>query len=421
MQSTTRIGVIAIMILLLVLPLLSACNGGNGTKTPTSTTTTPTPTPTEKVTVTIGNHTDKTGVASNAMQYVDLALADTIEYYNENNLIPGVEVELVEYDGQADPSRDITGYEWLKQRGADLMTAWFPAVATTLRSYIDADEIVLFGTIARKEILYPPGYLFITSALLEDTAWTTVKWLMENDWDYQTNGPAKIGGVCWSTDNCDIYYDTFEKYAEMYPEQLEFVSGHIAPAPTFSWPAEVEALKDCDYIWVPNVMGRFVMEYRQAGYTGTFLGSNPQLAFFNLIEDMGIWEELDGSLFIIDTEWWDEQGEVPDFVNKLVREKNPDSFEEVIRAGKSYFGVINSMGILEIIKSAAEAVGPENLDSQAIYDAAQSFTLTLDGLQRHSFSETKRTSVDRVAMYMADATQKTIVSVSDWLPVETAP
>ncbi len=72
MQSTTRIGVITIMVLLLVLPLLSACNGGNGTKTPISTTTTPTPTPTEKITVTIGNHTDKTGVASNAMGILEI-------------------------------------------------------------------------------------------------------------------------------------------------------------------------------------------------------------------------------------------------------------------------------------------------------------------------------------------------------------
>lgn len=88
MKSPITIGVIAVMVLLMALPLLYACNGGNGTEKPSSptATTTPTPMPTEKVTVTIGNHTDKTGVASNAMQYVDLALADTIEYYNENSL-----------------------------------------------------------------------------------------------------------------------------------------------------------------------------------------------------------------------------------------------------------------------------------------------------------------------------------------------
>ena len=55
------------------------------------------------MTITIGNHTNKTGIAANAMQYKDMALKDVVEYYNENNLIPGVEVKVVEYDNQADP------------------------------------------------------------------------------------------------------------------------------------------------------------------------------------------------------------------------------------------------------------------------------------------------------------------------------
>ncbi|NQT71343.1 MAG: ABC transporter substrate-binding protein [Chloroflexi bacterium] len=425
MRIAIRNGTILSLVLLLVLVLLSAC-GGNGddndddaTK-PTVPTATQTTDQVTKTKITIGNHTDKTGVAANALAYIDAALVDVIEYYNENNLIPGVEVGLAEYDGQADPAKDIPGYEWLKDKGADVITAWFPAVAVTLRPYVDADGIPLFGTIVRSDILYPPGHLFITSALLESQAWTMIKWVAENDWDYQTKGPAKIGGVCWDTDDCDIYFNTFEKYAELYPDQVEWVSGHIAPAATFMWSSEVEALKHCDYVWVPNALGNFVREYRQAGHTGKFLGTSAQLAFWGLIEDMGLWDEVDGSLFLSDTEWWDETGEVPDFINQLLRDNHPDSADEIMRT-KSYFAAINVVFIMEIIKSAAENVGPENLDSQAIYDAAQSATLAFDGLQRHSFTETKRASLDRAAIYVADGAEENIVRISDWISIEAAP
>ncbi|MCP4611568.1 MAG: ABC transporter substrate-binding protein [Planctomycetes bacterium] len=416
MKISSRCRTVLSLVLLLVVLSLTACDGGDSTP----------PMDTEKpdldtaTIITIGNHTDKTGVASNALEYIDAALADVVEYYNENNLIPGVQVEIIEYDGQADTSRDLSGYEWLKERGADLITAWFPAVAITLQPYVDSDQIPLFGTIARKEVIYPPGYMFILSALLEDQAWTMIKWVTENDWDYQTKGPAKVGGVCWDTDNCDIYFETFEKYAELHPEQIEWVGGHIAPAATFMWSAEAEALKDCDYIWVPNALGGFVKEYRQAGHTAKFLGTSAQLAFWGLIEDMRLWEEVDGSLFLSDTEWWDETGEIPDFINQLLLDNHPDSVDDIIRT-KSYFAGINVKLVMDIIKLAAETVGPENIDSQAIYEAAQSTTMMADGLQRHSFSETKRTSLDRAAVYEARAAEENIVRISDWIPIESAP
>ena len=404
--------VLVLVITIIALLALAACGGSDSTPAEEPTESEIPTGDTESTVITIGNHTDKTGVGANALQYIDLALKDVVDYYMENNLIPGVEVELVEYDGQADPSRDLPGYEWLKDRGADVITAWFPAVAVTLRPYVDADGIPMFGTIVRNEVLYPPGHLFITSALLENQAWTMINWVMENDWDYETQGPAKIGGVCWDTDDCDVYFNTFKKYAELYPEQVEWIGSHIAPAATFMWSAEVEALKNCDYVWVPNQMAGFVRDFRQAGHTAKFLGTSSHLAFWGLIEDMGLWEETDGSLFLSDTEWWDETGEVPDFVNQLLLDNHPDSVDDITRT-KGYFAGINVLFIMEIIKSAAEAVGPENVNSQAIYESAQSATLSFDGLQRHSYTDTKRSSLDRAAVYMADATERNIIRISD--------
>lgn len=62
-------------------------------------------------------------------------------------------------------------------------------------------------------------------------------------------------------------------------------------------------------------------------------------------------------------------------------------------------------------------MGPENLDSQAIYNAAQSFTIDVDGCS-HSFNSTKRTSNDSLAIYEARAAQQDLVRADyNWIPV----
>ncbi|MCP4612749.1 MAG: ABC transporter substrate-binding protein, partial [Planctomycetes bacterium] len=123
--------------ILLALPLLTACSKNDETSAPTISPT-PTPTPSaikaqETVKITIGNLSDLTGVSANAMGIINMALEDTVEYYNEQNLIPGVELEVITYDGQFNPARDISGYEWLKENGADLIFTAVPPTAVTLK------------------------------------------------------------------------------------------------------------------------------------------------------------------------------------------------------------------------------------------------------------------------------------------------
>ena len=98
----TRSAALAVLVVLVIclIPLLPACGGDEDevtinpgvkpspSQTETVPPTSPAPpptTPTETYTVTIGNHTDITGVAANALKYIDMALEDVVEYYNENN------------------------------------------------------------------------------------------------------------------------------------------------------------------------------------------------------------------------------------------------------------------------------------------------------------------------------------------------
>ncbi len=78
--------------------------------------------------------------------------------------------------------------------------------------------------------------------------------------------------------------------------------------------------------------------------------------------------------------------------------------------------------MLSIIENAVDEVGAENCDSQALYDAAESYTLTIDGANRYSFSENKRWATDLYAVYEARAEEENLFRQHiEWLPVVTEP
>jgi hypothetical protein len=249
-----------------------------------------------------------------------------------------------------------------------------------------------------------------------------MKWIAENDWDYESKGPAKVGGAAWSEAHSDNVLASMEEYCNAHPDQFEWVGGYLTHF-SMNWQAEVEALKDCDYIYPGIVFITFVQQFREAGYTNAkFVGSDTQAAFFNMVDAANLWDEIDGMLFVKFSRWWNEDGEIVDLVKHLLHQNHPDRAETVIRAGVGYMAGNQIYAMFKIIADAAEAVGPENLHSQAIYDAAISFSLSTDGVQRLSFTEDKRDAVDAYGMYEARATEEDIFRAQhDWIPTARNP
>ncbi len=78
--------------------------------------------------------------------------------------------------------------------------------------------------------------------------------------------------------------------------------------------------------------------------------------------------------------------------------------------------------MLELIADAVEIAGPENFNSQAIYKAAEDFSLTIDGIERETFSETRRLSINYLVMYELRASEKGEFRVgSEWYPLARVP
>ncbi len=135
----------------------------------------------EDVIITIGNLSDLAGTTANAVEAINVALADVVRYFNNANLIPGIKLAVVTYDGQYDPSKDISGYHWLRERGADLIVTTTQAAAITLAPMVSEDKIMLYTAIADTEALEPPCYVFSLGSYNKHTIYTLLKWIAETD------------------------------------------------------------------------------------------------------------------------------------------------------------------------------------------------------------------------------------------------
>lgn len=63
-----------------------------------------------------------------------------------------------------------------------------------------------------------------------------------------------------------------------------------------------------------------------------------------------------------------------------------------------------------------------HLDSEALYDAANSFSLTIDDVERYSFDEDKPTAVNFVGIYRATVAEEDLVRADlDWQPIVCSP
>ncbi len=421
MQTATKIGIIILAVLLLAVPLLaiSGC-GGNGDNTGDEEVTIAGPAtgpPSESVKIIIGDHTDITGVSANAQVEITKALEDMAAYYTDNQIIPGVEFEVVSYDGQFDPSRDIAGYEWLKDKGADLMFTGIAATTVTLKPILEQDKMVMFSVMPEMEAYEPPGWVFAAGQTsVQYEVFTMLKWIAENDPDFPTDRPAKIGGAYWEEPYGLGVLEAMKDYAKDHPDQYDFVAG-----PTnfysFIWDTEVQLLKNCDYVSPPVPPNAFLRSYRDAGHTAKFIGTDAHIAFLGQLEDAGLWDFVDGMWLVKPAQWWTDEGPIVELTNELLQTYRPDEIEEIRRTGVGYMATQQQYVMFELIAYTAETFGVQNLNSETIYEAAKTFSTTVDGCP-HSYSIAKTTSSDALAMYYLNSADKEMYRAdAEWLPV----
>ena len=285
-----------------------------------------------KVVITIGNITDFTGAASTALIPMTWAMGDVARYFNEGDLIPGAEIRIASYDARYDPSRDIPGYDWVKARGARVISTPLPSTANTLRPFAERDKIPLFTWGSNRSLVEPPGWVFCYNPPVSDMIQTLLEWISEEHWDY-ANGIPRIGMAGWSESYQIEIKEGIGQYCQAHPDKFDYAGSYLVPMGASTWAGEIQKLKDCDYVCTPSTgtgLATFIRDYRDKGYTGTFIGSDAVPAYTRLLVDMCGWDRLDGTLTVHGMGWSSDQALLTELAVDLANEYHPAEAEDLI-------------------------------------------------------------------------------------------
>ncbi|MFO8101491.1 MAG: ABC transporter substrate-binding protein [Dehalococcoidia bacterium] len=415
MRPANGFSLVAIIILL----LLGACGGGSSDDAIVTPEETNAP-PETLTTIKIGNITDLTGPGAGGMELVNMALEDIVRYYNENNLIPGVELKVIHWDGQTDPARIVPRYELLKHQGVQVFTTCAPGVAVTLKPRLEAEKEVLFSQVGEMEAIEPPGRVFCLGTVPENEAYTFLDWIAKYDWDYRNDGPARIGAAAWAEPYAIGFVKAMKEYAKVHPEQFQFVEGYL-PEFKFNWSSEIESLKKCDYVFPPIIVHQFARDIRNTGSEARLIGGAPHTAFFDMVSEADAWPAIDGMLFIYTGSWWHEDDKLMIIAEEILRDYHPDNAEDIISRGSSYGGIGPYLMLCDIIAKTVEKTGPEGFNSEALYQTAQSWSYPLEHAD-YNYGPEKRYMINALCVLEASAEKETVVKNDpNWYPVLTEP
>ena len=437
MKISSKWGILLIVMLLFTLPLLAACDDDETTE-PTADETAvvtgePTAPPVKDVTIKIGLLTDKTGPAAQALIAVDAGMADVVRHFNENNLIPGVKLEVIEYDTAYDPSKDIPGYEFLKSKGADVICNGVPSAAITCKPRAEEDHMVMFSLTAAMPMYTPPGYVFCTDTPADALIYTTLDWLVENDPNYPADRPAKIGALGGEGPYAETIHAGVRAYVDAHPDQYELDEMALVSWQTVDYSNEVAKLLDCDYL-VPPSTGKdipaFMKQYRSAGGEARFLGTAAQIAYLGMLVQGAGYDVMDGMVFSVSYTWWNEEGESIDRVKQFLNDYHSEGEAATLKAsGGAYRGGAGQWyGVCDIIAETINDVGIENFSSEALYDHAVGFEAEYDGnpwvysADPEALPADQRTCWTHLGIHEMDAEIQELSRLSDgWIPVLMTP
>jgi len=374
-----------------------------------------------KTTIKAGYITDLTGVIASVMRPHYLAYHDVCSYLNENDPIPGGQLQLDTYDTQFDPGRWIPAYEWVRGKGAKLLFSPMPQASETYIPFLSKDKMPNFtptctGPMMESDWTYSVG-------MTVDGQWMgALKWV-EDNWDQYPQKP-KIATVGWNTQYEWDVVNAIEKYVLARPDKFDYVGAFLAPAGTVSWSMEIEKIKDCEWIGPCHGggtgMATFVYEFRNKGYTDNrFFSGEAMPCWVSLMVDKAGWGAVNDTISHGAWPWWSDNYEIVKVCKELLTANHPDEAEDTMYAGVGYIAAFFQMYfVYQLVKATAEDVGVENVTGQAIQAHATNFTYDFGGIPPFDFG-TDRTSVKYGAVYEWSAAEETLLRITDWLLAPT--
>ncbi len=395
------------IILTLVVTLCLGCAGGEK----------------EKTTIIIGNLTDLTGVAAPALEPMTWALEDIVRDINENEPIPGVKLKVVNYDTAFNPARFLSGYDYLKSKGAQVIISVFNDASETLKPYAAEDKIAVLGMATSLPMVDPPGWVFAFSPPARWSIKSMLKWVSD-EWQADgKEGKPTLATVGWNDNWGQDNALGAEEFCKDNPTLFDYKGSFLSPVGFQGpWSGDIAKTKNVDYINVAAngalMPATFWKEYKDAGGTGINIDTEAESAYAGFITEYCGWNYLDGKLNAQGWGWWNLDWPEIEYIKDLLYKYHPGDAESVMQAGMGYLGGGSMQRFaLDIVIAAIEDAGAEDFDGQAFYNTAVNYMKDWAGSQR-GFTATRRYAVNDCCILRWTAADQDLHLLSDvWVPL----
>lgn len=365
------------------------------------------------------------GSASSSFLSLKEGFSVFCEYINAEDPIPGIELEVIEYDTKLDQSEAVAAYTWVREQGAKFLAWTDSTTALTNMESANLDKFPIFVCSGTSAVSANPGYVFCYAPEFGDQVEGFLKWV-EDTWDYGTNGNPKIGFFGWSDHPVgQDHYNGAKDYSEA-STKLDWVEGsaQISYMGTSTWTAsQVDSVKDCDYLicgCLAGAAGNFINEYRGKGYDGQFVFTDSSESYWTIMAGLcsnGL-TDLDDSIWISNGGYLRaETYPAITLLKQIIEDYGSDALNRMLTDHYSY-GIepvwIHFLYCVEMLREAVAAVDdPKDITGEQLYNIATSMEFTLEGYPDMGYTDTIRTLLIADKIFQYDATADDFSAISD--------
>jgi len=363
----------------------------------------------EEKTVRFGWIVPLTGPGSATVQVMLMGGQDYVRYFNEQEAIPGVRIELLWRDTGFQYPLFASHYESLVAAGISVLTLAEGPWVVGHKGRLERNEVVAFVLASYQTILYPePGWCYSNSPALPEDAGVLLQYFMEN---WKEERAPRVGFV-----GIDADVGRQARYATEYARGLGFEVLRPEIVPPIPLDATIQLLRlreaGADLVHLQchvEASAPVLRDAERLGLLDEIQFAGPCFAMGErIIKLAGAASE--GFLVPRPYPWFDET-EVPGI--KLMIDNMMKYHGKVTRDGDYFTGWVGAAIICEAIGSAIENVGYDNLDGAAIKEALDGMKdFDVYGLASITYKPGDHRGATKMAVYEVRGGE--IVRVSDW-------
>ena len=394
MMKGKRLGIIILAVAATVALLLTSCAPG--------------PTVGGK-TVQVAAIWGMTGPAAASLQIQTAAMEDYFRYFNEQEAIPGVSIDLTWADDVLQMPLLYSHYERFIERGMPLIFMEEATGLVGLKDRFEKDKVVIVmpGS-GYQEANYPPGWRYGATPTIAEQAAVVLEHFREN---WQEDRAPRLVFV-----GMDSPWGREPEYVTEYARSLGFEVLPLEITPFVTLDATTHLIRlsgegvDLVYIQaLPMASGPILRDAERLGLLGQMQFAGHQSSMGERVIQM-TGAASEGYLMPRPFPWFDET-EIPGI--ELILDTQMKYHGKVTREGEVFFAWASSVVVCEAMKRAIENVGYENLDGPAIKEGMDSIKdFDVHGLATITYTPDDHRGVTKVAIYQVK--EGKIVRVTDW-------